>query len=102
MCIGNKKGTLGIAHETSLDLETETETKYRAILRLETETGTLEMPEMRPRRESRLVSSRSEIWSRLRVSPTPGLYTLNDGGLKIENSLREVGCLQYIIFALSP
>ena len=39
--IGNKKGTLGIAHETSLDLETETETKLRAISRLETETETL-------------------------------------------------------------
>ena len=55
------KGTHGIAHETSLELETETETKYKAISRLETETETLEMPETRPRRESRLVSVREMV-----------------------------------------
>ena len=55
------KGTHGIAHETSLDLETET--KYGAISRLETETETLEMPETRPRprRDSRLVSVREIV-----------------------------------------
>ena len=51
----------GIAHETSLNLETETETKFRAISRLETETETQEMPETRPRRESRLVSVREMV-----------------------------------------
>ena len=56
-----QKCTHGIAHETSLDLETETETKFRAISRLETETETQEMPETRPRRESRLVSVREMV-----------------------------------------
>ena len=58
MCIGNKNILIG-AHETSLDFETETETKYRAISRLETET--LSMPETRQRRESRLVSVREMV-----------------------------------------
>ena len=45
-----------IAYRTSFDLETET--KYKGILRLETETETMVMPETRPRRESRLASVR--------------------------------------------
>ena len=48
-------------HGTSLDHEIETETKYRPISRLETETETQEMPETRPRRESRLVSVREMV-----------------------------------------
>ena len=52
VCIGNKKSS----HGTSLNLETETETKVEENSRLETETETLEMPETRPRRDSRLVS----------------------------------------------
>ena len=56
-----QKCTNGIAHETTLNLETETETKFRAISRLETETETQEMPETRPRRESRLVSVREMV-----------------------------------------
>ena len=54
-----QKCTNGIAHETSLNLETET--KFRAISRLETETETMEMSETRPRRESRLVSVREMV-----------------------------------------
>ena len=57
MCIGNKKSS----HGTSLNLETETETKVEENSRLETETETLEMPETRPRRESRLVSVREMV-----------------------------------------
>ena len=48
VCIGNKKSS----HGTSLNLETETEIKVEENSRLETET--LEMPETRPRRDSRL------------------------------------------------
>ena len=54
-----QKGTHGLAPETSLDLETETEIKVEEISRLETET--LEMPETRLRRDSRLVSVREMV-----------------------------------------
>ena len=64
-----QKCTNGIAHETSLNLETETETKFRAISRLETETETQEMPETRPRRESRLVSVREMVETESLANP---------------------------------
>ena len=57
VCIGNKKSS----HGTSLNLETETEIKVEENSRLETETETLEMPETRPRRDSRLISVREMV-----------------------------------------
>ena len=63
----NQISTHGIAHETSLDLETET--KFRAISRLETETETQEMPETRPRRESGLVSVREMVETESLANP---------------------------------
>ena len=55
MCIGNRKGK----HETSLDLETETETKDGEMSRLETET--VELPETRRRRDSRLALAKTGL-----------------------------------------
>ena len=64
-----QKSTQEIAHETSLDLKIETETKSRAISRLETETETQEMPETRPRQESRLVSLREMVETESLANP---------------------------------
>ena len=81
------------SHGISVNLKTETEIKVEKNLRLETETETLEMPETRPRRDSRVVSVRETVKSESPADPwTAGFFLQFLGfSISLKTGLYELG-----------